>query len=112
MKTDNNSRWSALEANLKERFGKVPDMEAILFLIGINEYRGRMPKLKFSKEQKQELMHVAVCTLLSKGGYYTLEGYDDEGWPHFTELQSVKENTMDDQESLLKTYILDYFEIA
>lgn len=112
MKTDNDSRWLQLEKKLQERFGKVPDMEAILFLIGINEYQGRMPKIKFSKEQKQELMHIAVCTLLGKGGYYSLERYDDEGWPHFTELKSVKENTLEDQEDLLKTYILDYFEIV
>lgn len=112
MKTDNAVRWQDLEEKLKERFDKVPDMEAILFLIGINEYRGRIPKIKFSKEQKQELMHVAVCTLLSKSGYYELEGYDDEGWPHFTELRSVKENTLEEQEKLLKECILDYFEIA
>ena len=44
--------WPAVEALLQARFGKLPDMEGILFLIGINEY-GRGPKReKFTKEQK------------------------------------------------------------
>jgi hypothetical protein len=106
-------RWIILEADLVERFGKKPNMEAILFLIGMNEYKGRIPKIKFSKEQKQDLMHVAVCTLLSRGGYYALEGYDEEGWPHFRELKPVEtdQNTLNAQDKLLKEYILDYFEI-
>ena len=60
-------RWWKLEARLLERFGKKPDMEAILFLIGIQEF-GDLRK-KFSKEQKQDLMHVAVCSLFTQGGY-------------------------------------------
>ena len=110
MKTDNNSRWSALEANLKERFGKVPDMEAILFLIGINEYRGRMPKLKFSKEQKQELMHVAVCSLLTPSGYYSYEGKDKDGWPHFKQLKQMPVMNPIEQENFLKDHVLLYFD--
>lgn len=106
-------RWIILEADLVEKFGKKPNMEAILFLIGMNEYRGRIPKIKFSKEQKQDLMHIAVCTLLSKGGHYKLEGYDDEGWPHFQALKPVETNqdTLLAQDALLKEYILDYFGI-
>jgi hypothetical protein len=87
-------------------------MEAILFLIGMNEYSGRIPKIKFSKEQKQDLMHVAVCSLLSRGGYYAFEGYDEEGWPHFREVKKVESDSLGGQEALLKEYILEYFEIA
>jgi hypothetical protein len=36
-KADLQTRWWALEAKLVERFGKKPDMEAILFLIGEQE---------------------------------------------------------------------------
>jgi len=104
-------RWHFLELQLMDRFGKKPNMEAILFLIGINEFRGTLPKIKFTKEQKQDLMHIAVCSLLSKGDYYELEGYDKEGWPHFKELEKVSADNLPDQEQLLKSYILDYFEI-
>src|SRR5436190_14925599 len=83
-------RWLDTENTLKERFGKIPDMEGILFLIGVNEL-GHLPRKKFSKEQKQDLMHIAVCTLLSQLGYYQYVGRDEEGWPHFNLLKPVGE---------------------
>lgn len=102
-------RWLDTELLLKERFGKVPDMEGILFLIGVNEL-GRLPRRKFSKEQKQDLMHIAVCTLLSQLGYYEYVGRDDEGWPHFNELMAVPATGMAAQERMLKECVIHYFE--
>lgn len=102
-------RWLNTEMLLKERFDKVPDMEGILFLIGVNEL-GRMPRKKFSKEQKQDLMHVAVCTLLSQLGYYAPVGRDEEGWPHFNELMPVPASGIKDQEQMLKECVVRYFE--
>lgn len=94
---------------LKERFGKVPDMEAILFLVGINEL-GNMPPRKFSKEQKQDLMHIAVCTLLSQLGYYEFIGRDGDGWPHFEEVAHVPAAGIKEQEQLLKECVIRYFQ--
>jgi len=105
---DLQSRWWNLEAKLVERFGKKPDVETILFLIGIQEF-GHI-KDKFTKEQKQDLMHVAVCSLLSKSGYYELEGKDAEGWPHFKQLKPMPDMDMIQQENFLKDHILFYFE--
>ena len=83
-------------------------METILFLIGIQEF-GQI-KEKFTKEQKQDLMHVAVCSLLSPSGYYELEGVDAEGWPHFKQLKPMPEMDTIAQENFLKDHILLYFE--
>ena len=105
---DLQQRWWNLEAKLAERFGKKPDMEAILFLIGMQE-TGFM-KQKVTKEQKQDLMHVAVCTLLSESGYYTLSGKDNDGWPHFAQLKELPAVSLIEQENLLKDHILFYFE--
>ncbi|MES2704061.1 MAG: hypothetical protein V4649_15580 [Bacteroidota bacterium] len=102
-------RWLDTENLLRERFGKLPDMEGTLFLIGVNEL-GRMPRRKFSKEQKQDLMHVAVCTLLSQLGYYTPVGRDEDGWPHFEELLPVTTIGIKEQEQMLKECIVRYFE--
>jgi hypothetical protein len=101
-------RWWKLEEKLMQKFGKKPDMEAILFLIGIQEF-GDIKK-KFSKEQKQDLMHVAVCSLLSQSGYYKLEGLDDDGWPHFLQLKELPVYNTFQQEDFLKDHILLYFE--
>jgi hypothetical protein len=105
---DLQQRWWNLEARLVERFGKKPDVETILFLVGIQEF-GDIRK-KFSKEEKQDLMHIAVCSLLSQSGYYELEKIDEDGWPHFRQLKSMPEMSMIEQENFLKDHILLYFD--
>jgi hypothetical protein len=105
---DLQARWWNLEAKLAERFGKKPDVEAILFLIGVQDV-GEMRK-KFSKEQKQDLMHIAICNLLVPSGYYEMENVDEEGWPHFKQLKALPVMNMIEQENFLKDHILLYFE--
>lgn len=105
---DLQTRWWALEARLLERFGKKPDMEAILFLIGMQETG--FVQSKITKEQKQDLMHVAVCSLLSQSGYYLLEGNDVDGWPHFRQLKEIPTWNVIEQENFLKDHILLYFD--
>ncbi|MBK7433354.1 MAG: hypothetical protein IPI66_05170 [Chitinophagaceae bacterium] len=101
-------RWLKLRIKLKERFGIKPDLDGILFLIGIQELGSG--KQDFSKEEKQDLMHIAVCTVLSPGGYYLLEGHDEEGWPHFKQLKPLPELGFIEQENFLKDHILLYFQ--
>jgi hypothetical protein len=100
-------RWLKLRIKLKEKFGIKPDMNGVLLLIGIQEL-GQGPQ-EFSKEQKQDLMHIAICTILSASGYYHPDGKDDEGWPHFTQLKALPDNNMFEQENLLKDHVLLYF---
>jgi len=70
-----------VEKMLSLRLGQTPDLQAITFLIGLQEL-GQLKRL-FSKEEKQDLMHLGVCRLLSQEGYYTFAGRDEDGWPHF-----------------------------
>lgn len=105
---DLQQRWWNLEAKLAERFGKKPDMEAILFLIGMQETN--FIKTKITKEQKEDLMHVAICTILSTSGYYEFERKDNDGWPHFKQLKEHKAMSLIEQENFLKDHILFYFE--
>ncbi len=101
-------RWFELEQKLRERFGKKTDMEAVLFLIGIQE-TGKAGET-FTKEQKQDLMHVAVCTVLLPSEYYIFEGRDAEGWPHFSQKKELPGTTLIEQENFLKDHILLYFQ--
>lgn len=105
---DLQQRWWNLEAQLAERFGKKPDMETILFLIGIQEF-GEIRE-KFTKEQKQDLMHIAVCSLMAHSGFYELESVDADGWPHYKQLKPMPDMSMMEQENFLKDHILLYFE--
>ncbi len=102
-------RWQHLQAFLEDRFGKMPNMESILFLVGLNEYQGRVPKIKFSKEEKQELMHVGVCAVLEKAGKYKFVALDEDGWPHYEKLEEEQPNDLASQEQLLKENLLIYF---
>lgn len=101
-------RWLKLRIKLKEQFGIKPDMNGVLMLIGVQEL-GQGPQ-EFSKEQKQDLMHIAVCTILSASGYYICDGKDEEGWPHFTQMKPLPEFNLVEQENFLKDHILLYFQ--
>jgi len=101
-------RWMELETKLVERFGKKPDLETILFLIGIQEF-GQL-RDKFTKEQKQDLMHVAACSLMAQSGYFELERLDEDGWPHFKQLKAMPSMGLREQEDFLKDHILLYFQ--
>ncbi len=100
-------RWLKLRIKLKERFNIKPDMNGVLLLIGVQEL-GQGPQ-EFSKEQKQDLMHIAVCTILSASGFYIFDGKDEEGWPHFTQLKALPELDTFAQEDFLKDHVLLYF---
>ncbi|MDX5348736.1 MAG: hypothetical protein LPJ89_10940 [Hymenobacteraceae bacterium] len=105
---DFEKRWFKLTTALKERFGKRPDLNAILFLIGIQELGKGVGE--FTKEQKQDLMHIATCTLFSLSGYYELTGKDEEGWPHYRSVKPLPAANLKEQEKMLKWHILEYFD--
>ncbi|MBA2406739.1 MAG: hypothetical protein H0V65_01920 [Chitinophagales bacterium] len=101
-------KWFALRKKLKDQFSKAPDLNAILFLVGIREL-GQFKK-KFTKEEKQDLMHIATCSVLSRSGYYALEGTDQDGWPHWIATKKLPIMDLIEQEDFLKDHIIIYFE--
>jgi len=101
-------RWKKLEKWLESHFGKNLSLEAIIFLIGVREL-GARPQ-DFTKEQKVDLMHIAICRLLSQSGYYELTHLDQEGWPHWELVKPLPHQDIFSQEYLLKEHILAYFE--
>ena len=100
--------WVALLYKLKEITGKRPaDLNAVLFLIGLQEL-GQGPR-PFTKEEKQDILHIAICKVLSLAGFYELEGIDSEGWPHWKLRKKLPRFDLLEQEKLLKIQILEYF---
>ncbi len=102
-------KWEALCVKLSDEFGDEPDLQVVLFLIGVQEL-GKGP-LKFSKDEKQDLMHIAVCRLLSSFGYYELTGHDQDGWPHWQLINKLPPLTLREQDLLLKQAAVEYFSI-
>lgn len=100
--------WQLLLEKLKPLIGKEANLDAVLFLIGVQEL-GQGFK-HFSKEEKQDLMHIGTCRVLSSSGYYQLDGKDQEGWPHWKLVKKVPSISLKEQEEMLKMHVIEYFE--
>jgi len=84
------------------------DVNATIFIVGIQEL-GWVPK-RLSKDQKLDVMHVAICRLLEPFGYYEFTGKDADGWPHYDRKKALPKLSAEDQELLMKEALLLYFE--
>lgn len=102
--------WRQLVTQLEARFGNGLDLDAILFLVGVQElgqgYRS------FKKQEKTDLMHIAICRLLMQYGYYEYLGMDEEGWPHYKPLAKLPLLNPTQQSLLIKEALIDYFKLA
>jgi hypothetical protein len=104
-----NAKWKVLQVQLAKDFDTdLPDMKVMLFLIGVQEL-GKGPA-KFSKRQKEELMHIANCRLFSELGFYELEGLDQGGWPHWKLIKPIPAYTLLEQEMIMRSLIITYFD--
>ena len=100
--------WKNALSKIEQTFGEDVDLQAALFLIGVNELgKGRR---RFTKDEKVQLLHIAVCKLLSDYGYYEFEGNDKDGWPHYQRNQKLPYLNAEDQEKLIKEAIINYME--
>tara|TARA_R100001015_G_C4593710_1_gene149039 strand:- start:777 stop:1106 length:330 start_codon:yes stop_codon:yes gene_type:complete len=104
---ESQKKWDSLLLALKERFKMDMDLKSILFIIGLQELG--MNQQKFSKDQKLEVMHVAICTLLEPFGHYKYLGRDKDGWPHWELMEKLPALAKDQQEELIKQSILEYW---
>ena len=109
-KLENN--WKQLIQYVTDIFGdnQKLDLQAVLFLIGVNElgqgYRD------FTKEEKVNLLHIAICKLLSYYGYYNYVGKDKDGWPHWQTNKSLPKLIPGEQTRLIKEAAIRYFNQA
>lgn len=109
MEENTSEQWKALTAKLGEMFDMEINLESILFLIGLREL-GSNGQRDFSKEEKTDLMHIAMCKLTSQAGYYKLTHLDQDGWPHWELLKPLPASTPAQQTRFLQLLILEYFE--
>jgi hypothetical protein len=102
-------RWNLVVKKLSNQFadGDILDLDAIIYLIGVQEL-GQLEKA-FKKNQKLDLMHIAICKLLTPYGYYTLDFVDDDGWPHYKTLEILPHLKPGEQSVLMKEAIVNYF---
>lgn len=104
-------RWRDLASRLAVQFqAGTPDLNAILFLIGVQEL-GQGAR-DFKKDEKVQLMHIAICVVLTPYGYYKELGRDADGWPHFERAKALPPLGPEEQERMMKEAVLAYFEEA
>ena len=63
-----------------------PDVDSILFVIGLQELNFKTGKL--SKDQKLDVIHIGLCVVFIPYGYYEVVGRDKEGWIHFKSIKN------------------------
>jgi|TARA_R110002012_G_scaffold64210_2_gene168787 hypothetical protein len=102
-------RWEMVTSKLSQQFadGDTLDLDAIIYLIGVQEL-GQLDR-KFKKDHKLDLMHIAICKLLSPYGYYELDYVDEEGWPHYKTISELPHLKAGEQSILMKDAIVNYF---
>lgn len=103
-------RWKKVSKFFKDNFsdGEEIDIDGMLFLIGVQELG--IGKKKFKKDEKVNLMHVAVCRILEPYGYYRFDGKDADGWPQFELISELPDLKSNEQTLLMKKAIILYFE--
>ena len=101
------NEWKNIVSRISQQFGEEIDMRGILFLVGLQELgKG---SVKLNKDQKIDLMHIAICRLLSRYGFYELEGLDDDGWPHWKPTEKLPALKPGQQQRLMKEALIEYF---
>ena len=100
--------WNETVTRISASYGEKLDYAAILFLIGVQELG--QDYQKFKKDEKVELMHIGICSLLVPYGYYTFVGRDEQGWPHFERNSALPHLSPPEQEVLVRKAIVRYFQ--
>lgn len=102
-------RWDKVVIQLSEQFadGEPLDLDSIIYLVGIQEL-GQLHR-KFKKDEKVNLMHIAICRLLEPYGYYKFDFFDDDGWPHYITIEELPNLKAGEQSVLMKEAIVSYF---
>ena len=99
--------WKNLRYELKNVFGKLPDLQSCLFLIGVQELgKGN---IEFTKEEKQDLISIGNCKVLSLSDYYVLNGQDQDGWPIWKKNKNIPAMNLKEQDEFLQYHIIQYF---
>jgi hypothetical protein len=98
--------WKKTLEKAEKVFGQPVDIDAIIFMIGVQELGHGFRK--FTKDEKLNVMHIAICRLLEPYNYYELTGLDKDGWPHFETKKQLPELTAYQQDKLMKEAVIDY----
>ncbi|MEM9362904.1 MAG: hypothetical protein AAGA43_09720 [Bacteroidota bacterium] len=102
-------RWVLLVEKLSAQFsdGDPLEIDSIIYLVGVQEL-GDFNRT-FKKDEKVNLMHIAICRLLEPYGYYDFDFFDEDGWPHYKVKEQLPPLKAGEQSVLMKEALVNYF---
>ncbi len=111
-------RWPEVEEFMAKRFERGVDLKGILFIIGLREMGNQrrvevsegQAKKKYTKEEKQDLMNLALCQATSLDGYFEITHLDEAGWPVWRQIKPMPPMDNKVQEEFIRHYVIRYFE--
>jgi len=103
---DLDKKWIRLIEKLEKQFDQEMTLKGVLYLIGVQELN--LGIKQYEREEKVNVLHVAICKILSPFGFYKFDRIDDDGWPHYIELKAIKNLSERQQELLMKEAVLKY----
>lgn len=103
-------KWDFIIEKLSDEFsdGEDLNLDGVIYLIGVQEL-GQLGR-RFKKDDKINLMHIAICKLLEPYGYYEFDFVDEDGWPHYKTVNELPSLKPGEQTVLMKEAIINYFE--
>ena len=103
---DLDKNWDQLLKKLESQFDQEMTLKGVLYLIGVQELN--LGVKQYEREEKVNVLHVAVCKILTPFGYYKFDRIDKDGWPHYIELKAIKNLSENEQEALMKEAVIRY----
>ena len=104
--TDLDKKWGWLLEKLETQFDQEITLKGVLYLIGVQELN--LGIKQYEREEKVNVLHVAICKILTTFGFYKFDRIDEDGWPHYIELKAIKNLSENQQELLMKEAVIKY----
>jgi len=104
--TNLDKKWGRLLDKLENQFDQEMTLKGVLYLIGVQELN--LGIKQYEREEKVNVLHVAICKILTPFGFYKFDRIDEDGWPHYIELKAIKNLSENQQELLMKEAVIKY----
>lgn len=103
-------KYTQLKKRLSQQFadGDTLNIDAILYLIGVQEFGKGIQQ--FSKDDKLNLMHIAICKIFEPFGHYKFTHRDEDDWPHYEVINQLPTMDVEQQKEKMKEAVVLYFE--
>ena len=90
--------WQELIQSFKLDYDETPQVDAVLFVIGLQELN--IPFERLTKDQNLDVIHIGLCAVFIPLGYNEPIERDQDGWIHFKPINKFQKLTSKEQEEV------------